>query len=749
MIQKKRFQAIGLACLIGLVSLAPAVEGLAAGAWSKSGGVYVGADGTAIAGVVARGIDVSHWKESINWNTVAGNDIQFVMLGTRYDSGVDPYFKTNAEGAAAAGLKVGAYLYSYATTTDMAAAEADFVLNLIKDYPISYPVVFDVEASVMSTLSPGELSNIINTFCKKIKDAGYYPMLYANDYWLTSKIDMTKVKYDVWVARYEGRPTYSKASMWQATNKGAVNGISGEVDINFAYKDFGSLIPANLWRQIGGNWYYYANYTMQKGWVDDGNGWYYMKDDGTQHKGWLHINDKYYYLDDSTGKMITGWRKDPSTSKWYYFGPSGDMQVGWVNTDGKWYYMNNDGTMVTEWLKIGDNTYYYLKDDGSMATGWYEMDNAWYYFNPTGELLRGWSDIGGSRYLLGDDGKMFTNWQQINNIWYYFGSDGAMRTGWQQLDGVWYYLNESGQMLTGWQKIDGEYYYLHEGKMLTGWLSDSNGNKYYMDSSSGKMALSWKQIDGSWYYFDQYGHMKTGWLNLSGKYYYLDPETGKMAENVARVIGNVNYTFDKNGVCQNETNNMSGISDSYFDINSVKNSNDWNQNSGQTTNQNSSPAGGNTSVPGTSGSPQNGSSPNAGNNGSSQGPTGGNVTTGGSSGSGNGSFGSNIPAPGTTAGSSGSYGNPGSSGTSGIPGNNGSSGTTGSNSGSSTNSSTVTNVPSRYYTNGNPSSGSSGGFSAPSGSSGGFSAPGGSSAGNSSGSTSGLQPGQTTGPGPR
>ena len=65
------------------------------------------------------------------------------------------------------------------------------------------------------------------------------------------------------------------------------------------------------------------------------------------------------------------------------------------------------------------------------------------------------------------------------------------------------------------------------------------------------MALSWKQIDGSWYYFDQYGHMKTGWLNLSGKYYYLDPETGKMAENVARVIGNVNYTFDKNGVCQN------------------------------------------------------------------------------------------------------------------------------------------------------------------------------------------------------
>ena len=55
---------------------------------------------------------------------------------------------------AAAGLKVGAYIYSYATTTDMAVQEADFILDLIKDYPISYPVVFDVEASVMSTLTP-------------------------------------------------------------------------------------------------------------------------------------------------------------------------------------------------------------------------------------------------------------------------------------------------------------------------------------------------------------------------------------------------------------------------------------------------------------------------------------------------------------------------------------------------------------------------------------------------------------------
>lgn len=253
MIQKKRFRTLGLVCLIAAMTLTTTAQGMAATAWEKSNGVYVSSDGTSIAGVVARGIDVSHWKESIDWSAVARDDVQFVMLGTRYDNAADPYFKTNAVNAANAGLKVGAYIYSYATTTAMAEEEADFVLDLIKDYPISYPVVFDVESSEMSALTPSQLSTIINAFCKKIKDAGYYPMLYANDYWLSEKIDMSKVSYDVWVARYEAKPTYSKAAMWQATNQGSVNGISGNVDINFSYKDYSSLIPANLWREIDGN----------------------------------------------------------------------------------------------------------------------------------------------------------------------------------------------------------------------------------------------------------------------------------------------------------------------------------------------------------------------------------------------------------------------------------------------------------------------------------------------------------------
>ena len=228
----------------------------------------------------------------------------------------------------------------------MAEQEADFVLNLIKDYPISYPVVFDVESSEMSALSPSELSAVINAFCKKIRAAGYYPMVYANDYWLTNKIDMSSVNYDVWVARYDVRHSYSNAAMWQATNSGSVSGISGNVDINFAYKDFSSLIPANQWRNIGGNWYYYKDYEMQKGWINDGNGWYYMGEDGTPRRGWMQLGGKYFHLDESSGKMTVGWFRDSSSSKWYYLKDDGALAYGWQQVDGKWFYLGTDLSLI-------------------------------------------------------------------------------------------------------------------------------------------------------------------------------------------------------------------------------------------------------------------------------------------------------------------------------------------------------------------------------------------------------------------
>ena len=325
-------------------------------AWKKVNGTYQMPDGSAINNVLFRGIDVSRWQGDINWSQVAADDVSFVMLGTRSKGAVDPYFHRNIQQASAAGVKVGVYIYSLATTPEMAVDEANFVLDLIHDYPVSYPVAFDMEDSTQGALSKDELAAIANAFCSRISQAGYYPVIYANDNWLANKLDMSKMDYPVWVARYSAKPAYQNPVMWQATSTGAVNGISGNVDIDFQFKDFTSVIPANTWRTIQGNTYYYQNYVKQKNaWIDDGTGWFYMNGDGLASKGWLTLSGTSYYLDDSTGRMITGWKSD--NGKWYYFGSSGSLSKGWINDGGRWYYSDNQGVMQTGWLDEGGRRY--------------------------------------------------------------------------------------------------------------------------------------------------------------------------------------------------------------------------------------------------------------------------------------------------------------------------------------------------------------------------------------------------------
>ena len=167
------------------VSAGPGVSGPAAGGAAASGAAASGAAGTSsassedpnklsasekltrassgtyklfkkgetISGVMRRGVDVAHYQGEIDWKTAKANDIDFVMLGTRYRGEVDPLFWQNVRGAEAAGVDIGVYIYSYATSVEMAEKEADFVLNLIKDVPISYPVAFDAEMPKLSDCS--------------------------------------------------------------------------------------------------------------------------------------------------------------------------------------------------------------------------------------------------------------------------------------------------------------------------------------------------------------------------------------------------------------------------------------------------------------------------------------------------------------------------------------------------------------------------------------------------------------------
>lgn len=455
-------------------------------AWKKVNGVYQMPDGSAIQNVLARGIDVSRWQGEINWSQVAADDVSFVMLGTRSKGAVDPYFHRNIQQASAAGVKVGVYIYSLATTVEMAEAEADFVLDLIHDYPVSYPVAFDMEDSTQGNLSKEELAAIANAFCKKISDSGYYPIIYANENWLKNKLDMSLMDYPVWVARYSARPSYQNPVMWQATSTGSVKGINGNVDIDFQFKDFSGQIPANTWRTINGKRYYYSNYAKQKNaWAQDSSDWYYMDSEGLASTGWITVSGSRYYLDETTGKMQTGWSQDQG--KWYYLGSSGAVKKGWIEDNGAWYYTDSNGIMQTGWLDA-DGKRYYMESSGKMAVGWTNQNGKWYYLDASGALAKGWIQDNGSWYCSDTNGVMQTGWLSEGGKRYYLKGSGVMATGWREMDGAWYYFDGSGAMATG--------------------MIEVNGLHYYMDPSTGRMAAGQTlEIGGAVYEAAADGHL--------------------------------------------------------------------------------------------------------------------------------------------------------------------------------------------------------------------------------------------------
>lgn len=455
-------------------------------AWKKVNGVYQMPDGSAIQNVLARGIDVSRWQGEINWRQVAADDVSFVMLGTRSKGVVDPYFHRNIQQASAAGVKVGVYIYSLAVTVEMAEAEADFVLDLIHDYPVSYPVAFDMEDSTQGNLSKEELAAIANAFCKKISDSGYYPIIYANENWLKNKLDMSLMDYPVWVARYSARPSYQNPVMWQATSTGSVKGINGNVDIDFQFKDFSGQIPANTWRTINGKRYYYSNYAKQKNaWAQDSSDWYYMDSEGLASTGWITVSGSRYYLDETTGKMQTGWRQDQG--KWYYLGSSGAVKKGWIEDNGAWYYTDSNGIMQTGWLDA-DGKRYYMESSGKMAVGWTNQNGKWYYLDASGALAKGWIQDNGSWYCSDTNGVMQTGWLSEGGKRYYLKGSGVMATGWREMDGAWYYFDGSGAMTTG--------------------MIEVNGLHYYMDPSTGRMAAGQTlEIGGAVYEAAADGHL--------------------------------------------------------------------------------------------------------------------------------------------------------------------------------------------------------------------------------------------------
>lgn len=200
-----------------------------------------------------KGIDVSHWQESIDWQSAKSDGVQFAMIASSYgdgtssykNNGVDSMFETNYATAKANGINVGAYHYSYAKTVAAATTEATFFISELKGKQFDYPVCVDIEDASQSTLDNATLTNISLTYLNMLKQAGYYPMIYANKSWFTTKLDSNALTYDHWLAQWNSTITYSgPVQMWQYSSTGVVKGISGDVDMDTSFVDYATLIKS-------------------------------------------------------------------------------------------------------------------------------------------------------------------------------------------------------------------------------------------------------------------------------------------------------------------------------------------------------------------------------------------------------------------------------------------------------------------------------------------------------------------------
>ena len=611
----KLFSALLVLMLLAPVSMfvcpadAEAAQTLVENSWRYEGGQLVSddasseEDGIALLsmdvlpdGATAQGIDVSEHQGRIDWDAVKASGIDFAILrvgfgAPSFGGRVDYQFNRNISECERLGIPYGVYVYSYAFDNQQAVDEASMVIDCLSGHNPRLPVYYDLEDKTI--IADGRQSGIASraqTFCNKISSAGYKPGIYANLNWFNNILTDPVFKsssWDHWIAQYNSQCHYTGSySFWQYTSRGKVSGISGNVDMNYAYVD----VSLYYWQLKEGTWYYATSngkaYTgwlfqsgtwywldpsthamatglhecngslywfnasgaMATGWLLDGGTWYYATGSGALARGPVSVGGVPYCFDIETGAMLTGYQTDAQGVR-RYFGSCGPLN-GWGLVDGSWYWFA-DGIASTGWIRTG-GSWYWLDPEagGAMATGLHVCNGAAYWFNASGAMATGWVLDGGTWYYATGSGALASGWLNLNGTWYWLDpSTYVMATGVQTIGSCEYIFNSSGKMMANcWSNGDGSWMYHSSssgaidlkgimtdsgiqliddgGNVRTGWI-ESQGSRYYC-SANGVILTGWQQIAGSWYYFNPDGRMATGWLNDGSNWYWMDSASGAM-----------------------------------------------------------------------------------------------------------------------------------------------------------------------------------------------------------------------------
>jgi len=496
---------------------------------------------------VAVGIDVSKYQGGINWQQVKNQGVRFAMIrvGTT-KKGLDEQFINNINGANAAGIRTGIYIYSYATTPEAAAAEANQVLAWIAPYTVTFPIAIDIEDSCQKGLNAGQLQAIADTFCGIISANGYEPMVYASRNWFLGR--MPSVSAPKWVAQYNTACDYpGDYAMWQSSSHGSYAGIPTRVDVNHLYVDYFSRMIPEGFNSWGGHVFYYHNYRKQYGWINLSGQRYHADANGFIQTGWFQDESGIYYLDPNNGGLAAVGFADIDGAH-YYFNENGQRCTGLLNLGGTVYYANADGQCQRGFVQLEDGIRYF-DEQYVMHTGLTPIGDKLYLFDANGLMLTGMHALETGKYMFGADGIALSGWySNEQGQRFYFGQGNAAVVGIQTIDKDVYLFGDDGVMFTGWSgDVSSRFYFGPDGKMLKGW-NVIDGQTYYF-AEDGKMALGFASLKDGIYYLDPAdGHRVLGWLEQPDGWRFFDGNTGRMLVAVTVPLDGVNCTFDKNGL---------------------------------------------------------------------------------------------------------------------------------------------------------------------------------------------------------
>lgn len=210
--------------------------------------------------VTLAGVDVSKYQKTIDWGELKRAGVQFAFIRVGYrgctEGGLidDDCFEQNVKNAQAAGVPFGVYFFTQAVNVQEAVEEADYVISKLEGLSVKMPIAFDIEdldydGKRTENMTNDDRTQVTLAFCERVREKGYYPIIYSNLNYLSDSLDYEKLSgIDIWLANYSETTLHTDYSLWQYSNSGLLGGVSTAVDLNLSLVNYPVFLKNYGWR---------------------------------------------------------------------------------------------------------------------------------------------------------------------------------------------------------------------------------------------------------------------------------------------------------------------------------------------------------------------------------------------------------------------------------------------------------------------------------------------------------------------